>query len=410
MASRAILLVGRKYSSHGSKLIFTLTLMKLSNRTKTDKTMKKILKQIVLAGVCLSACFAVPSLAENVNFKHKVPFQGRLFDDHNDIVEDDVYDLTFRLYEEASTGKAIWSETHPKVSVINGYVSVILGALVDMNYGDQANYAPLNFSTEQPYYVSVAIDGGTELFPRQQLIPSFHATTAGKAHQAQFLINEISGETVGHQDVKNLITFKQDNFMRYQDDQGIYSYGPRTFGGKPASDYLLLENYELDSETLTAANSSATAAETSASTSASNASAAETSATASATSASTAASNASAAATSASTALNARVHNFRINADGTVSGTKPSQLTVGKTGISGFTNLKYTISWNDDKALYPFIVAYKESDNEECRKTFVKFANKKIEVRCGVWDNEDDEYNYVDSYLHVILQYYPEKS
>jgi hypothetical protein len=119
-----------------------------------------------------------------------VPFQGRLHGGDNKIVSDGTYDLTFYIYETPTGGTSLWTETHPSVSVIHGYVNVLLGAISPMVESNYANQAPLygedkntvNFA--QKKYLGISINGGAEMFPRSQLVPTFHAYTANHATHA----------------------------------------------------------------------------------------------------------------------------------------------------------------------------------------------------------------------------------
>lgn len=119
-----------------------------------------------------------------------VPFQGRLHGGDNKIVSDGTYDLTFYIYETPTGGTSLWTETHPSVSVIHGYVNVLLGAIspmVESNYATQAplygeNKNTVNFAQQK--YLGISINGGAEMFPRSQLVPTFHAYTANHATHA----------------------------------------------------------------------------------------------------------------------------------------------------------------------------------------------------------------------------------
>jgi len=103
-----------------------------------------------------------------------VPFQGRLHNSEGNVVPDGVYDLTFYIYETATGGEFVWSENHSQVSVIHGYVNVLLGGTESGKFSDKS----VDFSTQK--YLSISIDAGQEMFPRHQLVPTFHAYDASK--------------------------------------------------------------------------------------------------------------------------------------------------------------------------------------------------------------------------------------
>ena len=136
------------------------------------KDKKKSLSWKKIIGLC-ALCFSSLSLTEFTYAERLIPFQGRLHDVDNQLVDDGVYSLTFNVYETPTGGSSVWTETHQNVSVINGYVNILLGAI---EFFDQPPSASVNFSTSK--YLSVSINNGEELFPRTQLVPSFHATSA----------------------------------------------------------------------------------------------------------------------------------------------------------------------------------------------------------------------------------------
>ncbi|MCY4046458.1 MAG: hypothetical protein OXE99_15460, partial [Cellvibrionales bacterium] len=173
--------------------------------------------QIALAILCLLGGMAQ---VQAVEFKQQlVPFQGRLYDQGNTAVTDGLHKLTFEIFMEASTGKPIWQESHDNVSVINGYVSVILGASEPLVYQEDKvsgnptlsslKNQPINF-TESDFYVSVAIDGGAPLFPRQQLIPSFHARTSDKS---KYLVSDNETPKIVYS-AKDIYEFETAHWMK----------------------------------------------------------------------------------------------------------------------------------------------------------------------------------------------------
>lgn len=121
-----------------------------------------------------------------------VPFQGRLHGTDNKAVADGVYDITFNIYDTPTGGTPAWTEAHGKVSVIHGYVNVLLGAIVPMHDANYANVTAtpaydasknlVDFTTKK--YLGISINGGVEMFPRSQLVPSFHAYTSNHADHA----------------------------------------------------------------------------------------------------------------------------------------------------------------------------------------------------------------------------------
>ncbi len=156
------------------------------------KTGAKIkLLATLMASLLVSGFMANTALAVN-EVSRLVPFQGRLHATDNKAVADGVYDLTFNIYETPTGGTPAWTEAHTQVSVIHGYVNILLGAITPMhetNYADvtgtpayDASKNNVDFTTKK--YLGISINGGVEMFPRSQLVPSFHAFTANHADHA----------------------------------------------------------------------------------------------------------------------------------------------------------------------------------------------------------------------------------
>lgn len=152
---------------------------------------KKGMVLTLCATLMLGAVSVEPVSAAN-EISRLVPFQGRLHGSDSKVVTDGVYDLTFNVYETPTGGTPVWTESHTKVSVIHGYVNVLLGAITpmhDVNYPNVTAtpaYDPSknNVDFTKKKYLGISIDGGVEMFPRSQLVPSFHAYTSNHADHA----------------------------------------------------------------------------------------------------------------------------------------------------------------------------------------------------------------------------------
>lgn len=93
-------------------------------------------------------------------------YQGVLTDAGGNAVPDGNYNLTFRLYDVAVNGAALWSEQQV-VPVSNGVFSVILGSVV-----------PLALPFDRQYWLGVTVGDGSELTPRIQLTSSAYSLNA----------------------------------------------------------------------------------------------------------------------------------------------------------------------------------------------------------------------------------------
>ena len=81
-------------------------------------------------------------------------YQGILTDASGAAVEDGTYSITFKLYNVAAGGTPLWEEAQA-VSVASGLFNVILGSS-----------SSLNLQFDQPYWLAININSGTELPPR----------------------------------------------------------------------------------------------------------------------------------------------------------------------------------------------------------------------------------------------------
>ena len=106
---------------------------------------------------CLTLLAFIAGLA-TAQIPKMISYQGVLTDLEGNPVADGTYSLTFRLYEQAEGGTAVWEETHASVTVTDGVFGVLLGSV-----------KPLALSFERPYWLGLAVDGEAELTPRVAL-------------------------------------------------------------------------------------------------------------------------------------------------------------------------------------------------------------------------------------------------
>ncbi len=95
----------------------------------------------------------------------KLSIQGVLRNANGSSVENGQYEITFRLWDAATGGTEIWFETISNVDVEGGIYSVVLGA----------GTTELNAAFDQPYFLGVTVESGTELIPRASLTSSPYA-------------------------------------------------------------------------------------------------------------------------------------------------------------------------------------------------------------------------------------------
>ncbi len=87
-----------------------------------------------------------------------ITYQGLLTDDTGSPVADGNYSLTFKIYDAASGGTNLWSETQPSVAVVGGLFKVQLGSVT-----------PITVAFDAPYWLEVQVGGGSPQTPRIEL-------------------------------------------------------------------------------------------------------------------------------------------------------------------------------------------------------------------------------------------------
>jgi len=106
-------------------------------------------------------------------------YQGVLTDSLGIPKPDDTYSLTFRLYESASGGSALWSETN-SLQVKRGLFSTVLGAATP--FGSTVLF-------DRPYWLSVQVGAEAELSPRIPLSAVAYSIRSVRADTAAYAVN-----------------------------------------------------------------------------------------------------------------------------------------------------------------------------------------------------------------------------
>lgn len=140
----------------------------------------------LIAIAALGACaWTAPADAETSPI---IPFQAELVGSGGNAVADGNYEITFIIYDQATGGADLWTEIHPAVSVVDGRLNVLLGTLTPLNDPDENGSLTdaVEFRDDgvptSVRYLAIKIENGQEMFPRHQLVPSFHARTTDRAH------------------------------------------------------------------------------------------------------------------------------------------------------------------------------------------------------------------------------------
>ena len=121
------------------------------------------MKKILIPCLFL-ACFLLVSSVSVFAQTAKLSVQGILKKANGNAVDDGQYSLTFKLYNIATGGTALWTETQTDVEVASGIYTVTLGSVTTLNI-------PFN----ETYYLGVTVGGSTEMQPRIQLTTAPYA-------------------------------------------------------------------------------------------------------------------------------------------------------------------------------------------------------------------------------------------
>lgn len=136
--------------------------------------MRKIVITLCLLLAATTALAAVPA---------QMNYQGVLTDTSGTPVFDANYTVTFKIYNVATGGSALWTETET-VATVGGVFTKVLGATTPLT--------GLAFDT--PYWLGISIGGAPEL-PRQALLSSAYAMRAGSADNVGLPISGTVGTT-----------------------------------------------------------------------------------------------------------------------------------------------------------------------------------------------------------------------
>ncbi|MCH7675354.1 hypothetical protein IH879_10435, partial [candidate division KSB1 bacterium] len=101
-------------------------------------------------------CFTIFATFAFAQAPQTLTYQGKLTDASGNAI-DGFVELNFKLYDALSGGNLLWQESQ-QVEAIDGLVNVILGTVT-----------PLDLSFGQPLWLSISVDGGSELEPRTEL-------------------------------------------------------------------------------------------------------------------------------------------------------------------------------------------------------------------------------------------------
>jgi hypothetical protein len=114
----------------------------------------------------------------NVLGQLSLSIQGSIQNSSGIALPDGQYELIFNIYDVATGGQAVWTETQPQVEIIGGLYSSILGLITPLT----ASRTPFDFT--KPYYLGVTLKGKQEISPRAELSASAYSlSVSGKSNE-----------------------------------------------------------------------------------------------------------------------------------------------------------------------------------------------------------------------------------
>ena len=138
---------------------------KINNRKKTRFI--SIWAVLLFSAVISGAMFVADLTHAATGINKQINYQGKLLDASGYAVENDTYDIVFKIYDVASGGTALWTGTYTAangnqdIQVTSGIFSVMLGS-------GSGNSLNLNFSSDT-YYLGVTVGADAEMTPRKRI-------------------------------------------------------------------------------------------------------------------------------------------------------------------------------------------------------------------------------------------------
>ncbi|MCH8125750.1 hypothetical protein IIC38_07300, partial [candidate division KSB1 bacterium] len=121
-------------------------------------------------------------------------YQGVLSNSKGEVVVDDIYNITFKLYKTDKGGSPIWSETQ-SLAVKNGLFNTALGSA-----------KPFDLPFDQPYWLSVTIGDDAEARQRMELTASAYSL-----HARSIADSIVTGDKIAKNQVVRGINSITDN-------------------------------------------------------------------------------------------------------------------------------------------------------------------------------------------------------
>lgn len=139
-----------------------------------------------ISALCLAALLGVPSLAAAEPVPTTLAVQGVLRESAGGLT-DGMYDITVRVYDDATAGTMLYEETSADVAVRSGVFTLVVGESTPLD--------PATFASFTNLYLGITVEGDAAELPRQPFATAPFAFQAEHANSAD-AIGSITSETV----------------------------------------------------------------------------------------------------------------------------------------------------------------------------------------------------------------------
>ena len=140
---------------------------------------------MLLFGASVSNLIGSDHASAVVGINHQINFQGKLVNLNGTNVTDGTYSIVFSIYNVASGGVAIWTETQASTSVTNGIFQINLGSVTPLP-------GSVDFNTDN-IYLGMKVGADAEMTPRIQFtsVPqAFNSEKLGGLDKTGFIQNQ----------------------------------------------------------------------------------------------------------------------------------------------------------------------------------------------------------------------------
>ncbi|MBE0644010.1 MAG: hypothetical protein IH600_08010, partial [Bacteroidetes bacterium] len=117
-----------------------------------------------------------------------ISYQGILTDGAGNVVPDDIYRLTLKLYSVEINGQPSWTEVQD-VATVDGLFNVVLGAKT-----------PLQLLFDRQLWLGISVGTDAELSPRIKLTASSYSIRAQRADTSEYAMQALRADQADRAD------------------------------------------------------------------------------------------------------------------------------------------------------------------------------------------------------------------